>query len=79
MAAPRSRAGSRRGLRRTQYTVTCANYGVIVTGLYCGRCVQNAHAYRSLAAIGYDIVHAVLYCDGKLRDTLPLFAFRPAT
>jgi Protein of unknown function (DUF3667) len=57
--------------------VTCANCSTLFSGHYCPQCGQKAHIHRSLAAIGHDIMHAVLHLDGKLWHTLPLLAFKP--
>lgn len=46
------------------------------SGHYCPECGQKAHVHRSIAAIGYDIMHGVLHLDGKLWDTRPLLAFK---
>lgn len=62
---------------RAAAPVTCANCGTGFAGHFCPECGQRAHIHRSLAAIGHDIMHAVLHLDGKLWNTLPLLAFKP--
>ena len=69
------RAGEAAG--QTASCVTCANCTTRFTGHFCPECGQKAHIHRSLAAIGHDILHAVLHLDGKLWATLPLLTFKP--
>lgn len=57
--------------------VSCANCRATYHGHFCPQCGQKAHIHRSLAAIGHDIMHAVLHLDGKMWDTLPLLTFKP--
>jgi hypothetical protein len=57
--------------------VVCANCQTVFAGHFCPECGQKAHIHRSLAAIGHDIMHAVLHLDGKLWETLPLLVFKP--
>ena len=57
--------------------VVCPNCATVFSGNFCPECGQKAHLHRSLAAIGHDIVHAVLHLDGKLSHTLPLLVFKP--
>lgn len=57
--------------------VACPNCCTVFTGNFCPECGQKAHLHRSLAAIGHDLLHAVLHLDGKLSHTLPLLIAKP--
>lgn len=55
----------------------CPNCSAVFSGNFCPECGQKAHLHRSLAAIGHDLLHAVLHLDGKLSHTLPLLIAKP--
>lgn len=55
----------------------CLNCGTTLAGSHCHRCGQKAYIHRSFAAIGHDLLHAILHFDGKFWNTLPLLVWRP--
>jgi Protein of unknown function (DUF3667) len=56
---------------------TCLNCAAALTGPYCSQCGQSAHAHRTLAAYGHDLLHGVFHFEGKIWHTLPLLAWKP--
>lgn len=58
-------------------TSACLNCGTEFWGEYCGNCGQKRKVYRTISAIGKDLLHGILHLDGKLWNTLPLLVWHP--
>ena len=66
------------GERAAASALRCLNCGTSLVGSHCHHCGQRADVHRSFGAIGHDLVHAIFHFEGKIWNTLPLLATRPA-
>lgn len=55
----------------------CLDCETRLVGPHCHGCGQSAHVYRSVTAIGHELLHGVFHFEGKAFRTLPLLLFRP--
>lgn len=57
--------------------VRCLNCGTLLSGDYCSKCGQHAHAHRTVSAFLHDLAHGVLHFEGKVWRTLPMLLWHP--